>query len=421
MSEYEAIVDQYHQCIRDHTFNILSLDFPKLRQPRHISHGVIEACADAKCRICAPHSTSTLEKIRYYVTTMYFLMTGNRACNADYTPNDHTDHFLANEWFLDYDRAVEVSSTVLRDGNSVGALERMARLRSLAQMCDAVHTEEYLAMATRYRAKVDCIDKERKTVKRPAAETKDEASEDLTRIRTALTTYWEANRDTLISDPQQMDDLLYCAVVFGMEVDDVFAPIRTDWWRASYKPDVLVPGINKPCNHIEITDTDVWLCVPSCSKEPQNSVDAHVNKDSPLLATILRLYYDTAMDKNNGLLFRPCSLTARNSRRPRAMIKLLRPPGECPHQNQCTRCHETFVCGTNGRRECACTRAGKRARPECGAYCGSGCGHYTNIMGRHKRVCAELGNVDERAALASSMGTSLLQVQRYGSGSGSVA
>ena len=61
-----------------------------------------------------------------------------------------------------------------------------------------------------------------------------------------------------------MDDLLYCAVVFGMEVDDVFAPIRTDWWRASYKPDVLVPGINKPCNHIEITETDVWLRVPSC-------------------------------------------------------------------------------------------------------------------------------------------------------------
>ena len=57
-------------------------------------------------------------------------------------------------------------------------------------MCDAVHTEEYLAMAKRYRTKVDCIDKERKTVKRPATETKDEASEDLTRIRTVLTTYW---------------------------------------------------------------------------------------------------------------------------------------------------------------------------------------------------------------------------------------
>eukprot|EP01050_Picozoa_sp_SAG11_P024940 SAG11_NODE_5467_length_1551_cov_5.997245_1_plen_83_part_00 len=79
-----------------------------------------------------------------------------------------------------------------------------------------------------------------------------------------------------------------------------------------------------------------------------------------------------------------------------------------------------FVCGTNGARICACTRAGKRARPECGSYCGPACGHYTNISGRHKRVYTQLGTVDERQQLATNMGTTLTQLQRYGNGSGSV-
>ena len=46
---------------------------------------------------------------------------------------------------------------------------------------------------------------------------------------------------------------------------------------------------------------------PSCSKEPQNSVHVHVSKDSPMLATILRAYKDTALEKNDGFLFQPCS------------------------------------------------------------------------------------------------------------------
>jgi hypothetical protein len=41
-------------------------------------------------------------------------------------------------------------------------------------------------------------------------------------------------------------------------------------------------------------------------------------------------------------------------------------------------------------------------------------------MGRHKRVCVALGNVQEREQLAANMGTSLAQMQRYGNGSGSV-
>eukprot|EP01043_Picozoa_sp_COSAG02_P094509 COSAG02_NODE_30938_length_542_cov_1.020316_2_plen_91_part_01 len=81
----------------------------------------------------------------------------------------------------------------------------------------------------------------------------------------AMMTHWENGQRTLITDPEKMDQLLYCAVMFGMQVSDTFAPIRTDWWRASYLPDREVPGIGKTCNLIEITDTDVWLKVPSCS------------------------------------------------------------------------------------------------------------------------------------------------------------
>ena len=35
-------------------------------------------------------------------------------------------------------------------------------------------------------------------------------------------------------------------------------------------------------------------------------------------------------------------------------------------------------------------------------------------------LCSELGGVQEREALASNMGTSLTQMQRYGNGSGTV-
>ena len=419
MSDIQSVIcAQYHECIRSFSVDIIKLEFPKLRRNCHITHGTVEACADNKCRICSPLTVTTIEKIRTYVTKMYRLMTGNNACNTDWTDNEHTNDFRSNKWLLNYDKAVSVAGNVLGDGRSVNAREQMERLRSLAQMCDAIHSDEYLAMAKRYRAEVDRIDKERKQVRPAAVESKEEAIADLKRIRQALRTEWEAIKDSL--DPKRIDDLLYCCTVFGLGENDTFAPIRTDWWRASYKPDVIVPGIGKPCNYIDMTGEDVWLRVPECSKEPTNSVELNISEESPLLATLLRAYKDTALEKNDGFLFSPCKMSARNSRRPRAMIKLLRPPVPSPHENQCTRCHETFVCGKNGRRECECTRNGKRSRPECGSYCGPACGHYTNIQGRHKRVCSELGNVQEREALASNMGTSLTQMQRYGNGSGTV-
>ena len=40
--------------------------------------------------------------------------------------------------------------------------ERMERLRGLAIYCDCVHTDKYIAMAAKYRAEVDRLDKERK-------------------------------------------------------------------------------------------------------------------------------------------------------------------------------------------------------------------------------------------------------------------
>eukprot|EP01043_Picozoa_sp_COSAG02_P022700 COSAG02_NODE_1187_length_14003_cov_48.566240_12_plen_210_part_00 len=206
-----------------------------------------------------------------------------------------------------------------------------------------------------------------------------------------------------------MDQLLYCATVFGVGVDDAFAPLRTDWWRASYLPNQTVPGINKPSNLICITEDSVHLRVPVCSKEPSNSADIDVSADSPLLAEMLRAYRPVAIEHNDGFLFIPGSLSARKKRRPRAMMALVRPAGECPHAGQCTRCHEVLAA-------CAC----KRPRPECGSYCGAACGHYTNIAGRHKRVCTALGSVQEREQLAASMGTSRRQLENYGSGSGSV-
>eukprot|EP01043_Picozoa_sp_COSAG02_P094318 COSAG02_NODE_30763_length_545_cov_2.026906_2_plen_76_part_00 len=55
-----------------------------------------------------------------------------------------------------------------------------------------------------------------------------------------------------------------------------------------------------------------------------------------MLAEILRAYKDTAIEKNDGFLFQPCSMACRKSRRPRATMALLR-PGPCPHENAFTR------------------------------------------------------------------------------------
>ena len=152
------------------------------------------------------------------------------------------------------------------------------------------------------RAEVDRIDKERNQIRPAAVDSKEEAIADLKRIRQALRTEWEAIKDSL--DPKRMDDLLFCCTVFGLGENDMFAPIRTDWWRASYKPDVIVPGIGKACcNYIDMTGEDVWLRVPECSKEPTNSVELNISEESPLLATLLRAYKDTALEKNDGFLF----------------------------------------------------------------------------------------------------------------------
>ena len=395
----------YHESIRAFDLDVLELRFPKLRRPKDVEH----SCDEPDCRICAPLSQATLEKIRHYACLMYRLITEQDA-------REHADDFKSNKWLVDFELALEAVDTPVREGGTVKCREKKQRLQVLAQLCDAVHTDEYIELAAAYRKVVDQLPGDDPD-DRPAPETKAEAEKDLQRIRAALRAEWEAMDGPL--DPERMDNLLYCATVFGMGADDSFAPIRTDWWRASYLPDREVPGINKPSNLIEITDDEVWLRVPSCSKEPQNSCEINVTTDSPLLGDILRRYRDIALAQNDGFLFRPCGMPARKSRRPRAMMKLLR-PGPCPHENQCTRCHETFRCGKNGRRLCQCTEAGKRARPDCGSWCGPGCGHYTNLMGRHKRVCAALGNVQEREELAASMGTTKAQMERYGNGSGSV-
>ena len=130
-----------------------------------------------------------------------------------------------------------------------------------------------------------------------------------------------------------------------------------------------VPGLDKPANHIHITPDTVTLIVPHCSKEPTHSATINVTADSPLLAEMLRLYEPVAREKNQGFLFRPCSLSARKKRRPRAMLKLL----------------------------------GK---------------HYTAIDSRHKHVAAALGSVQERQEMAHRMGTSGAMLNRYGDGAG---
>jgi hypothetical protein len=416
-----CICRMYHQAIRDYPLDVLKLQAPKLRRDSHITHGIVESCAEPTCRICDPHTEATLTKLRTYTCKMYRLMTGKVPCEPDFSANENTPHFnLLREdlWCLDFDGAISASSKPLGD-KAPEAREQMERLRALAILCDCVHTDECLLMAKRYRTEVDRIDRARKTLKRKPAETQEQATTDLQRIRKALRAEWDRVEAQETLDTADVDDLLYCATMFGMGADDTFAPLRTDWWRASYLPDMTVPGIDKHANVIEITDDSVWLRVPSCSKEPQNSVDVHVSKDSPLLAQVIRSYRGTALEQNDGFLFRPCTMSCRKSRRPRATMKLLR-PGPCPHDGACTRCKEVFVCGKNGTMLCACTRAGKRARPQCGSYCGPACGHYTNIMSRHKRVCSALGNVDEREQLARNMGSTKASLERYGNGSGTV-
>ena len=390
----------YHQSVLECAVDVLNLKFPRLKRPKFESH----SCDEATCRICSPLSRDTLVKLRQYATLMYRLMTENPACGPNFAPNEHTPHFNSGTWLLDHELALEAVDTPVRAGNTVGWRERRQRLQVLAQLCDAHHTPELLEMAKVYRADVESIAPD---APRAAVETQEEATADLARIRTILTRRWGELRDSQL-DRAAMDQLLYCATVFGAGVDDAFAPLRTDWWRASYLPNQTVPGINKPGNLIEITEDSVRLRVPVCSKEPSNSADIDVTRDSPLLAEMLRAYRPIALEHNDGLLFIPGSLSARKKRRPRAMMALLA-AGDCPHAGQCTRCHEALAA-------CAC----KRPRPECGSYCGAACGHYTNIAGRHKRVCTALGNVQEREQLAASMGTSRRQLENYGSGSGSV-
>jgi hypothetical protein len=278
-------------------------------------------------------------------------------------------------------------------------------------------------MAARYRALAEDWEKQRKA--QPAessGESKADAIADLKRIRTTLRTELESIDVDEFSarDIQRTEQLLYVATLFGLGETDAFCPLRTDFWRASYDENVTVPKLKKSSNYIEITEDTVWLRVPQCAKEQGNTADINVTADSPLLADVLRAYEPVARKRSeHALLFPDRSRTAHDGCRGRAMRALLR-PGPCPHENQCTRCKQTFVCGKNGRRECDCTRAGKRSRPECGAYCGTACGHYTAIDCRHKRVCTEIGSVQERNEMAKRMGTTRQSLQCYGGGRGTV-
>eukprot|EP01043_Picozoa_sp_COSAG02_P059473 COSAG02_NODE_7590_length_2944_cov_2.856591_1_plen_308_part_10 len=283
-----AIEAQYHQAIREHPLDVLGLDWPKLRRPRHICHGVLESCADPKCKICLPLSQETLENLRGYACRMFKLMTGTEA-------TENTDEFKANEWLLDYDGAVKAASVVIRTNcrTHVGAREKIERIRTLAQICDADHRPEHIAMAAKYRALAEDWERQRKA--QPAessGESKADAIADLKRIRTVLRTELESIDVDEFSarDVQRTEQLLYVATLFGLGEDDAFCPLRTDFWRASYEPGVTVPKLKKTGNHIEISEDAVWLRVPQCAKEPGNSADINVTEDSPLLADLLRAY-----------------------------------------------------------------------------------------------------------------------------------
>jgi hypothetical protein len=406
----EYTEDRYHQDTQASKLDVLNCVWPRLRQPRHFSH---VPCANINdCHICRPLSQDTVEGLRGYAVKMYKLMTGKNAY-------EDTEAFNSNNWCLCIAKAVQCAGVPARDGGTVGIREKVQRLRTLALICDADHRPVYRVAATSYRAFCDNWEKERlATVPSGEDESRESAQSDLTRIRKCIETEWAAIKESM--DYSRMHDLLYIATVWGVEEKDKYSPVRTDWWRASYKPGVTVPGINKDCNLIEITDDTVWLRVSKCSKEPGNSIDLNVTEDSPMLAEMLRAWQPIAQEKHGGFLFKPCKRTGHDARRSRASIKLLRPPGPCPHDGQCTRCHKTFRCGKNGKRECDCTDSGKRARPECGPWCGPACGHYTNIGARHKRVCTELGSRSERRDLAARMGTSESMLNRYGDGIGSV-
>jgi hypothetical protein len=207
---YACVCRQYHQAIRDFPLDVLKLQVPKLRREGHITHGIVESCAEPGCRLCEPNTEATLTKLRTYACKMYRLMTGKEPCNKDFSANENTPHFQLlrqDEWALNFDGAVTAASKPLGD-KQPDAREQMERLRALAIVCDCVHTDTYLAMAKRYRADVDRIDKERKTQKRKPAETQEEATEDLQRIRKALRDEWERiqAQDTL--NVADVDDLL---------------------------------------------------------------------------------------------------------------------------------------------------------------------------------------------------------------------
>ena len=78
-----------------------------------------------------------------------------------------------------------------------------------------------------------CVERAATGAPRVAVESQEEATADLAHIRTILTRRWGELRDSQL-DRAAMDQLLYIATVFGVGVDDAFAPLRTDWWRASY-------------------------------------------------------------------------------------------------------------------------------------------------------------------------------------------
>ena len=269
--------EHYHQDTQASKLDVLNCVWPRLRQPRHFTH---VPCANIQdCHICRPRSQDTVEGLRSYAVKMYRLMTGKDAYQD-------TEAFNSNKWCLDIAKAVQCAGVSVRDDDtSISIREKVSRLRTLALICDADHRPEYRVAAASYRAFCDNWEKERLATASGEDESRESAEADLKRIRKCIEDEWSAIKESM--DYSRMHDLLYIATVWGVEEKDKYSPVRTDWWRASYKPDVTVPGINKDCNHIEITDDAVWLRVSKCSKEPGNSIDLNVTEDSPMLAEML--------------------------------------------------------------------------------------------------------------------------------------
>ena len=65
-------------------------------------------------------------------------------------------------------------------------------------------------------SEVDRIDRERKQLKRKPAENQEEATADLQRIRKALRDEWERIQAQETLNVADVDELLYCAVMFGI-------------------------------------------------------------------------------------------------------------------------------------------------------------------------------------------------------------